>query len=204
MVPQNFVYFQYLYQQAQANSAYYPNARFRFYQVKGNLVVFQVGAVVYCLDADNAKILWQQNLIEDQPVQPNAQAGMSVRQVVPDQDGYLDLIALNPNGQRTRTPIGHVGAVQASYVALITQKGLLLLDPIRGSLLWKKMDVTPATRVFGDENHVFLVETSEGSAGSGRILRRRRDGNRCAGFWGRVSKPHQGHGPAHPRCRSRA
>src|SRR4029077_6854470 len=63
-VQQNFQYFQFLNPQGQANNAYYPNAKFRFYQVKGNLLVFQVGTVAYCLDADNGKILWQQSLIE--------------------------------------------------------------------------------------------------------------------------------------------
>jgi tetratricopeptide (TPR) repeat protein len=169
-VPQNFQYFQYLYQQGQANNAYYPNAKFRFYQVKGNLVVFQVGTVAYCLDADNAKILWQQSLMEahNQAVQP----GLVNQQVLPDRDGYLEVIMWNQfNGQRIRAPIGHVGAVQASYVALVTQKGLMVLDPIRGTLLWKKMDVHPSTRVFGDENYLYLVEASEGSAGTGRVLR---------------------------------
>ena len=172
-VQQNFQYFQYLYQQGQANNAYFPNAKFRFFQVKGSLIVFQVGAVAYCLDADNGKILWQRNLVEaganvNQPGQP----GMTVQQVLPDQDGFLDLIIWNQfNGQRTRSPIGHVGAVQASYVALVTQTGLMVVDPIRGSLLWKKMDVSASTRVFGDETHLYLVESSEGAAGSGRVLR---------------------------------
>src|SRR5262249_17919340 len=92
--------------------------------------------------------------------------------VQPDHDGHLQLVMWNTsNGQRSTVQVGHVGAVQASYVALVTHKGLLVLDPIRGTVLWKKMDVHPSTRVFGDDNHMFLVETSEGAAGSGRVLR---------------------------------
>ncbi|MCI0638280.1 MAG: PQQ-binding-like beta-propeller repeat protein [Gemmataceae bacterium] len=166
----NLEFFKYLYQQAQnSNTAFHPNARFRFYQVQGHLLVFQVGSMAYCLDADNAKILWQHPLVEGSlPAQP----GMIAQQVVPDEDGYLDLIIWNQfNGQRTRSPIGHVGAVQASYVALVTQKGLLVLDPIRGSMHWKKTDVSPGTRVFGDDAYLFLVESSDGAAGSGRVLR---------------------------------
>jgi outer membrane protein assembly factor BamB len=171
-VPQNYQYFQHLYTQGQANNHYFPNAKFRYFQVKGSLVVFQVGTMVYCLDADNARVLWQQSLLDagnaNQPVPP----GVMVHQIFPDADGYLELTVSNPsNGQRTRAPIGHVGAVQASYVALATQKGLMVVDPIRGTLLWKKTDVPASTRVFGDENYIYLVETSEGSAGSGRVLR---------------------------------
>src|SRR5207249_1919321 len=120
-VQQNFPFFQYLNQQtqpnnqqAQANNAYNPNAKFRFYQVKGNLMVFQVGAMVYCLDADSSKILWQQNLLEGSPnmmPQPNPfQPNMMIQRVMADQDGYLEFILWNQfNNQQTRTPIGHVG-----------------------------------------------------------------------------------------------
>src|SRR5262249_5253497 len=55
--------------------------------------------------------------------------------------------------------------------ALVSQKGLQVLDPLRGTMLWKKMDVNSATRVFGDESFIFLVEQSDGAAGSGRALR---------------------------------
>src|SRR5262249_22085711 len=46
-----------------------------------------------------------------------------------------------------------------------------VLDPLRGTMLWKKMDVSSSTRAFGDENFIFLVEQSDGAAGSGRALR---------------------------------
>lgn len=166
----NFQFFQYLYQQGQANQAFHPNAKFRFYQVKGHLMVFQVGTHVYCLDADNAKILWHQPLVE---ANLGGQPQMMVQQVMPDQEGYLELIVWNQfNGQRTRLPIGHVGAVQANYVALVTHKGLSVHDPIRGTMLWKKMDVQPSTRVFGDEQYLFMVDSADGeSTGAGRVLR---------------------------------
>ncbi|MFO0969659.1 MAG: PQQ-binding-like beta-propeller repeat protein [Gemmataceae bacterium] len=68
-------------------------------------------------------------------------------------------------------PLGQVGAIDAGYVALVTQKGLEVVDPLKGTLLWKKMDVTTHTRVFGDENHLFLIENADAeSAGTGRVL----------------------------------
>ncbi|MCI0684343.1 MAG: PQQ-like beta-propeller repeat protein [Gemmataceae bacterium] len=179
-VPINFQFFQYLYQQkgvvnnnirivGGAASGYNPNHRFRFYQVKGHLIVFQVGAQVYCLDGNDGKILWQQPLAE-QIQQGNPQ--MVINQVLPDADGRLDMIAWNQfNGQRTRLPIGGVGSVQASHVALVSQKGLVVLDPLRGTTLWKKMDVPPGTHAFGDDHYLFLVDDADGSTGAGRTFR---------------------------------
>ena len=92
-VQSNFQFFQYLYQQKgnvnvfPANQlSYNANHRFRFYQVKGHLIVFQVGTQVYCLDADNGKILWQHPLIDQMPQQgPNT--AMFIHQVLPDRRG---------------------------------------------------------------------------------------------------------------------
>src|SRR5207253_1197909 len=115
-VSQGLQIFPYLYQQAQGNTAYHPNAKFHFYQVKGNLMVLQVGAVVYCLDADNGKVLWHEKLVDNL-----AQPGLVLRTVQPDQDGYLQLVMWNQtNGQQSTVQVGHVGAVQASHVALVT------------------------------------------------------------------------------------
>ena len=174
MVQNNFQYFQYLYQQAGGGQqTYYPNARFRFYQVKGHLLVFQVGTMVYCLDASNGKQLWQHTLVENVQNPFPGQPGMFVQQVLPDAEGNPEMIMINNfNGQRTRMPIGMVGAVESSYVALVGSKGLVVLDPIKGTVQWKKSDVAAGTRCFGDEQHIFLVESPEpGAAGAGRTLR---------------------------------
>src|SRR5262249_55042515 len=151
-------------------SGYNANHRYRFYQVKGHLVVFQVGTQVYCLDANDGKILWQQALTEQ--IQQNNPQQMFINQVLPDAEGRLELVLINQfNGQRTRSAVGRVGSVQASYVALLTQKGLIVLDPIRGTTQWKKMDVPPSAHAFGDDQYLFLVDNVEGAVGAGRTLR---------------------------------
>lgn len=174
MVQNNFQYFQYLYAQAGGgNTQYYPNARFRFFQVKGHLLVFQVGTMVYCLDSGSGKQLWQHALVDNLQNPFPGQPGMFVNQVLPDAEGNPQLVVINNfTGQRSQVPIGSVGAVEASYVALVTSKGLVVLDPLRGSVLWKKTDVSASTRCFGDEQYLLLVESPEpGSAGAGRTLR---------------------------------
>lgn len=169
--PANYQFFQYLYQQSQNNNAYLPDARFRFFQCKGHLMVFQVGTTVFCLDVDGGKVLWNHQLIDGNL---NPVPGMPVvQQVVPDEEGYLELVVWNQfNNQRTRTPVGHVGTVQASYVALVTQKGLVALDPLRGNVQWEKGEFAPGTRVFGDDRYLFVVENADAnSVGTGRALR---------------------------------
>jgi tetratricopeptide (TPR) repeat protein len=163
----NFHYFQYLLLQAQRNTMYYPNARFRFFQVRGHLAVFQVGTMVYALDLDSSRLLWSYPLLKD--ALPNT---IRVSQVMPDVDGNLEMIAMNNfTNQLTKIAIGNVGTVQASYVALVTQKGLEVLDPLKGTPIWTKRDVSAHTRVFGDEHHLFLVSGGNGVTGAGRVFR---------------------------------
>lgn len=164
-VQSNFHYFRYLYNQAQMNQPFHPNARFRHFQVKGHLGVFQVGTMVYGLDLDTSRILWQHSLL-------NEKFTTMVQNVMPDNDGNLEMLVANQFGQLNRFRIGQVGAVEAFYVALVTQKGLVVLDPLRGTSLWSKMDVLPQTQVFGDDQHLFLVQENQGGgAGVGRVLR---------------------------------
>jgi outer membrane protein assembly factor BamB len=156
-----------MYHQQQIGD-YHPNARFRFCHVKGHLMVFQVGAMIYCIDGDNGKKLWEEATLD----------GLNQPNVVPqgtranaDPDANPEFILWNQlNGQKTRGALGHVGAVEASYVALLTQKGLVVNDPLRGTLLWSRAVENPAARVFGDEQYIYLVEGTDGSS-KGRVLR---------------------------------
>ncbi len=155
--------FSVLYAGSQPNGKYEPNARFRFYQVRGNLAVIQVGTMAYGLNMDAGKILWQQNLFEP-PANPN----MNMLPATLDSDGNLEIVYRNFNGQSVNAMVGHVGAVQASYVALMTPKGLVVVDPLRGTPLWRKTDVPLTTRVFGDDQCLFTVEMANGAVGAGR------------------------------------
>ena len=172
-VPYKELYYNCLSPAAQIGRPFAPDAKFHFFQAKGNLIVVQIGTVVYALDADYGKVLWQQALVDDAHfARPGGQQGLLVQLIQPDRDGYLDFVLLNQfTGQRSHAPIGHVGAVEAAYVALVTQKGLVVVDPVHGNVLWKKADVLASTRVFGDENYIYLAESSEASAGTGRVLR---------------------------------
>jgi outer membrane protein assembly factor BamB len=167
-VPMNTQIFFHLYQQL-GNTAYHPNARFRFYYVKGHLIVCQVGVMVYCLDGDTGKKLWEMQNVESIP-----QNGLiSIRQVTNDAEGNPEFVFWNQaNNQTFRITLGRIGAVQASYVAVLGHKGLDVRDPLRGTTLWKKADVPMNSHLFGDNEYLFLAEANEsGGIGAGRTIR---------------------------------
>jgi outer membrane protein assembly factor BamB/tetratricopeptide (TPR) repeat protein len=166
-VPANARFYQYLYNQADSNQAFYPDARFRFFQGKGHLAVLQVGTVAYGIDLSSVKKLWRHDLLEITQPMPNPP------QVMPDPEGNIWLTVIDQFGrQSTRTRVGTVGAVEPSYVALTTSKGLVVLDPLRGTPRWTKISVPPQTEVFGDDQHIFLVNTSStGISGPSQVLR---------------------------------
>jgi outer membrane protein assembly factor BamB len=169
-VPMNQSLFYHLYQLANPNQAYHPNARFRFYQVKGHLIVFQVGVMVYCLDGDTGKKLWEMQTAENIP--NNGQVQLNP-QVTNDSEGTPEFTYFNQfNGTRFRVSLGRIGTAQASYVAVLGHKGLTVVDPLRGTILWKKGDISVNSHVFGDDQYLFLAEANEsGVFGAGRTLR---------------------------------
>jgi hypothetical protein len=168
-VPGNEVFHTYLYGQALNNTAYYPDANFRFFQGKGHLAVVQVGMVAYGIDLSAGKLLWQHNVLGMVPPRINQ------FQVSPDAEGNIWLMEQNrgfPQQQLMKIRVGGVGAVQASYVALTTNKGLVVLDPLRGTPLWSRAGVPATTALFGDDQHIYLVDTSaNGAVGPTRVLR---------------------------------
>lgn len=158
-----------LYQQNNSNQKYHPDARHRFYHVKGHLIVCQVGVMVYCIDGDTGTKLW-----ESRTTEAFANNGfISLQQTIFDDDGNAEFLCRNQQtGQMFKMTLGHIGAVQASYVALVTNQGLNVVDPLRGTTLWKKADVSMNSHVFGDDRHLFLAEANENNTiGAGRTLR---------------------------------
>jgi outer membrane protein assembly factor BamB len=168
-VPMNQQIFFHLYQQAGINQPYQPNARYRFYHVKGHLVVCQVGVMVYCIDGDSGKKLWEMQTVEN-----IANNGLiSLQQVTNDYEGNPEFLYWNQlTNQRFTVALGRIGTAQASYVAVLGHKGLTVVDPLRGSVMWKKPDVSINSHVFGDDQYLFLAEANQsGAIGAGRTLR---------------------------------
>jgi outer membrane protein assembly factor BamB len=142
------------------------------YYTKGHLAVLYLGHMVYGLDLADRKKLWEVDLLSPTrlglgPQQPwnNVQQLLTL-----DAEAGLRL----HSSQGVTEPLGQIGPVTASYVCLRTHEGLVALDPVDGSVLWTKTDVSPHTQIFGDEEHVYLIDVRDNKAvGSGRALRGR-------------------------------
>jgi outer membrane protein assembly factor BamB len=144
------------------------NSLFPYY-TKGHLAVLYLGHTVYGLDLTDPKKphkLWEKELLNPAQLSmtdPNFQQILDL-----DAEGALHL----SNVQNTRTKIGQIGPVTSAYVCLLTQDGLAALDPISGNILWTKTNITPQTRIFGDDEYVYLVEVrNDNTVGSSQALR---------------------------------
>ncbi|MCS6851901.1 MAG: PQQ-like beta-propeller repeat protein [Gemmataceae bacterium] len=132
-------------------------------QVKGNIVLINLAYMVYAFDVVQRKELWRYNLFGPHSALIPQQARVAV-----DRDGVLKIVYQDGWIQR----IGRPGPLEASHVSLLTRNGLVTLDPVRGTVLWKKSDVSPRTHVFGDDQYLFLVEMSaEDRAIGSRVVR---------------------------------
>jgi hypothetical protein len=144
--------------QSLVNSGY-TNVRLP-YHLQGHLVVLGLGQMVYGFDPIERKVLWEKNLHGT-----NINPSFNISQ---DRDGTLQINY--PDGYSQK--VGKTGPTEASYVCLNTREGLVALDPLRGTVLWTKGDVPLKTQLFGDDQHVYLVEVrADGSIGAGRALR---------------------------------
>src|SRR5439155_24956629 len=131
------------------------------HQHLGHLVVLSLGPFVYGIDPIERKILWDKNLYGP---------GLgSMQQMMPDANGHLGVYYAEGFFRR----VGQTGPIEPAYVCLINRDSITALDPVQGQVLWTKTDVSAHTEVFGDNQYLFLVDKSNGTAitGSGRALR---------------------------------
>jgi outer membrane protein assembly factor BamB len=168
--PHNSQFIGYLYQQANSPMNAHADAPWRYFHVKGHVAVLQFGTMAYGIDLDNGKVLWQHVLYD-----PNKLLQVNANwQMTQDDQGRLWALHYTQFNQQIKARVGHVGTVQAAYAALITPKGLEVLDPITGKTLWTKAGLASTTELFGDDQHIYYVETAdEGAAavGGGLCLR---------------------------------
>jgi outer membrane protein assembly factor BamB/tetratricopeptide (TPR) repeat protein len=139
----------------------YPNPRY-LYHHRGHLMVLNVGHMVYAFDPVDHRKLWETNFFgpgmtpQSMPVTIDPRGG--------------GLVMHSPDGVSHR--LGQVGPVEANYVCVQTREGLTALDPLKGTILWTKIDVPVRCQVFGDDQHVYLVESrADGTFGGCRALR---------------------------------
>jgi outer membrane protein assembly factor BamB len=171
--PANMTQYQYYnYLSNWSQNHLFPNARYRFYQTKGHLAVLQIGPMVFGLDLVNHKILWDRNMMDNTPL-----VNMNYNINPNTWDGTLEMQSWDRfTGQPFTRKIGMLGNLEANYVSIQTQNGLVVLDPIKGTELWTKTDIPPRTQIFGDSKHIFMVEVRDGKAVGGAKCLRASDG----------------------------
>jgi outer membrane protein assembly factor BamB len=134
-------------------------------RVKGHLVVFGLGTVVFGVDLFDRRVVWKRPLL-DGPYDPTRMV-MGSDEVV-----GLQLYLADRSGQGGQRLVARMGPAGLGYVALQTPSGLTVLDPAHGEPLWARADVGADADVFGDDQHLYLsAGTAGGPATATRALR---------------------------------
>jgi outer membrane protein assembly factor BamB len=132
------------------------------YHAVGHMVVLPVAERVFGIDPVHRKVMWEHSLAGQQPLQRIQNVHVDPR------DGQL-VVEPVPGFQYR---LGQLGIVQPSYVCLLTHDGLLAVDPLSGLTLWTRNDVPSRAELFGDAEHVYLVEVdAKGKASGARAFR---------------------------------
>jgi outer membrane protein assembly factor BamB len=124
----------------------------RFAFAAGHTLVLHLSNLVVAYNLAEHKELWRYSLFNT-PVNANGQNYLNL-----GADGRIEVAY--PDGRREI--MGGVGLVSASYVIVFTRDGLVALDLTRTgpapSKLWTKSDVSMRAQLFGDDEHVYIVE----------------------------------------------
>jgi outer membrane protein assembly factor BamB len=114
------------------------------FQLKGHLAVLNLRHLVMAIDLMDRRVLWE-------------------RSITPPTS------AVDPQALGS---VGQTGPVDSPYVCLQTRQGFQLVDALTGTLLWRRADFTFPVTMFGDDRHVYTVETNgRDSSARGRCLR---------------------------------
>jgi outer membrane protein assembly factor BamB/tetratricopeptide (TPR) repeat protein len=136
-----------------------PAPHFAFMNL-GHLVVLPVGHMVFGIDAATGRKLWTKDLINGangpDAAQPNGGRGQFAQVTVDPRDGSIQVLYADGWTQQ----LGQTGPLEGAAVCLQTKDSLTAVDPISGRVLWTRSDVSSHSRIFGDDQHVFVVEMS--------------------------------------------
>jgi outer membrane protein assembly factor BamB/tetratricopeptide (TPR) repeat protein len=135
------------------------------YHAVGRLIVANLGQYLVAVDTVTRRLLWEKNLLA-----PYGPGNTSLQYNAAEET----LETLFPDG--TRMTIAQGGPVTAAYVCYQTREGLWALDPLTGKTLWTRNDVPSRCRLFGDDQHIYLVELDASGAASATRAFRAQDG----------------------------
>jgi outer membrane protein assembly factor BamB len=135
------------------------------YRITGGVVVFAWGPMVYAYDPQKpTKALWTQSLLGNTDLTPNTITGQ-VPQMQVANNGQLVLLY----GDGFLERIGALGPAQPNQVCYtVRDEGLVAVDPTdvvetpgdkaRPVKRWVKSDIAIGTEMFGDGEHIYLLQ----------------------------------------------
>ncbi len=152
----------------QANPEPQPTPRFS-YMTLGHLAVVPVGNIVVGIDAATGRELWRRNLLDRVDGPPAADGVEQPPSVTVDpRDGSMQIVYQEGWTQH----LGRISPLEGAAVCLQMRDGLVAIDPISGRVLWTRTDVFASSVLFGDDQHVFVVDMGDnGKAASTRVFR---------------------------------
>jgi outer membrane protein assembly factor BamB/tetratricopeptide (TPR) repeat protein len=129
----------------------------RFAYAAGHTLVLHLNQMVIAYDLAERRELWKYSLFgKNFALTGTPPTGFQISQT----DSRIVEVP-QPTNQNQR--LGGVGLVNGSYVILLTKDGLVALDPMRAgptaSVLWTKAGVPMRAELFGDDEHVYVVES---------------------------------------------
>jgi tetratricopeptide (TPR) repeat protein len=128
------------------------------YRVVGHLAVFNLGADVVGFDLLERRVRWVRRFQEETP-SPNGAP-------VPQLDNGTNMGMYWGGWPSATWPFGPSGLCVRSVTTL------MVLDPASGEVRWSRSDVPANFDVFGDNEHVYVVETGvEGAVRGIRAIR---------------------------------
>jgi len=136
---------------------------------QGYHLYLHLNHLVFAFDLAERRELWRYNLFGKDVLLNSQQNNLAF-------DPNLGLMVLSD--QEKRVSLGRIAQVEASYVALQTANGLVVLDPSRPgpSVLWTKTDVSPKAQLFGDDRHIFVFDAEENKKSPRCLALRSQDG----------------------------
>jgi outer membrane protein assembly factor BamB len=123
-------------------------------QIHGHLLVLTMANRFLVIDglSKSPKVLWERDLYEAPFGQP-ANNRVQVRQMVRRANGRARWLITDPYGN----PLGTVGPVTNDAIVYQSGRTLFAADPITGDVLWQRGSIERGSRIFGDEEYVFVV-----------------------------------------------
>ena len=97
-----------------------------------------------------------------------AQSQFSKLPVVDPRDGSTQVVYLDGWMQR----LGRTGPLSPVAYCMLTSEALVGVDPVTGTELWRRNDVSKNSHLYNDEQYIYTIEVAiDGTVGTTRVFR---------------------------------